>query len=164
MTKIEFAEIVKIIKSTFPRMDFSNSVMDAWYECLGDLDYQRARSAVVSVIKESEYAPTIALIRKEYKQLASGDEAIKRQIENHFEQMKSHYPGQIDDAKSWQEFSRVCTDVRKAEWVHGKVTDLIYDTAYRWLPPLEVTLKEMDLKTGKVPDRVMKQWQRGEDV
>jgi len=66
MTKIEFAATINFLESTYRsfRISDNRTNMDAWFDCLKDLDYALVQSALKKHTLTSEYPPTIASIRK----------------------------------------------------------------------------------------------------
>lgn len=66
MTKEEFSGIVLLIAKLFPQSigQFTEAVVDAWYEALSDLDYENTHKGIIRYAQDNQWPPTIADIRK----------------------------------------------------------------------------------------------------
>lgn len=66
MTKAEFSKIVKLITELFPqsKTQYTKAVIEAWYEALSDLDYEKTRKGIIKYAQTNQWMPTIADIRK----------------------------------------------------------------------------------------------------
>lgn len=64
MTKNEYAEVMQFLEAAYPTKSIfaKEKVVDVWYECLKDLNPQRALEAVKEVSQTEEF-PSIAKIR-----------------------------------------------------------------------------------------------------
>lgn len=66
MTKTDFSKIIKLITELFPqsKTQYTKAVIEAWYEALSDLDYEKARKGIVKYAQSNQWSPSIADIRK----------------------------------------------------------------------------------------------------
>lgn len=66
MNKAEFVKVFAVIKAAYPNSTIMNNkeTVEVWFELLGDLEYGLCMKAVREHIMNSEFAPTIAAIRK----------------------------------------------------------------------------------------------------
>ena len=107
MTANEFTKVIALIRGAFPRMDRFNDadVKDVWYECLQDLEYNKARTATLNAIKQAkDFPPDIATIREQYKVLDAAEKHELGEIRRFYEQARSYYPGCGEVGYGWKEF------------------------------------------------------------
>jgi hypothetical protein len=66
MTREETKTIMKKLGSAYINKNFeiTQEVFDLWHECLREYEYGLAEKAAIHYIKEREFPPTIADIRK----------------------------------------------------------------------------------------------------
>lgn len=64
MKKTDIIKLLAIINTAFSNMQITESMVELWYELLGDLEFNLAIAAVKKLILESPFPPTIADIRK----------------------------------------------------------------------------------------------------
>jgi len=72
MTREEFKIIAGAINTAFKKTIETKVEFEVWYDNLEDLEYLKAQKVVKKIIQESEFAPKIATIRKEYSNLVNG--------------------------------------------------------------------------------------------
>jgi len=72
MNKQEFIRISAAINIAFKDTILGKEQMDMWFDNLNDLDYLITQRVVKRIVQESEYAPKIATIRKEYNNIKNG--------------------------------------------------------------------------------------------
>lgn len=107
MTASEFTKIIGLIKGAFPHIDRfkDDDVKDVWYECLEDLEYQRARKATINTIKVAkDFPPDIATIRNEYERLLNEEKKELGEIKRFYDQARKFYPGCGELGYGWKEF------------------------------------------------------------
>lgn len=108
MVENEFMKIIGLIRGAFPHMDrFKEAdVKDVWFECLEDLEYNKARTATMNAIKKAkDFPPDIATIREAYNEIASAEKHELGEIKRYFEYARSFYPGSGEAGYGWKEFS-----------------------------------------------------------
>jgi hypothetical protein len=118
MNASEFSKIIGLITGAFPHMDRfkDNDVKEVWFECLEDLEYERARKATLNAIKAAkDYPPDIATIREEYDKLYSEERKSEGEIRRFYDQARSYYPGSGEYGYGWEEFRARVKDAREAE-------------------------------------------------
>lgn len=82
MTKQEFINLIKGSKAYFPNFVLDKLQMTLWYDALDDLEYQAAQKAIKKLAQTTEFAPTIAAIRKAYVDIMNGDKPSLEQTLN----------------------------------------------------------------------------------
>ena len=67
MNKLEFAKVVTVLKTAYPKNDMleTDAQKTVWYECLKDLDAKVAQAAAQRIICRCKWFPTVAEIREE---------------------------------------------------------------------------------------------------
>lgn len=86
MTKIEFKELICLIKALYPneKAFASEAVGQAWFDVLSDLKADRAIDAVKAHAKECRWPPTISDIRKRAEtEFTMTDEEFDRIVQEH---------------------------------------------------------------------------------
>lgn len=107
MTASEFTKIIGLIRGAYPHIDRfkDDDVKDVWYECLEDLEYQRARRAAINTIKTTkDFPPDIATIRKEYSRLLDEENKELGEIKKFYKQARDFYPNCGEFGYGWKEF------------------------------------------------------------
>ena len=128
MNASEFAKIVGLIRGAFPHMDRfkDNDVKDVWYECLGDLEYGKARQATINSLKTArEFPPTIANIREAYEAIDGEEKRLNGIIKTYYEYCRGTYPGNVPDGYGWQEFLDKVHSAKHEKW--EQAAKYIYD-------------------------------------
>lgn len=64
MNKNEFAKLTAMIRTNWPKLEFTNERMTMWYDCLNDLAFADCNMALKKIAMSSDFSPTIAAIRK----------------------------------------------------------------------------------------------------
>jgi hypothetical protein len=82
MTKEEFATLIKGSKAYFPNFILDKLQMSLWYDALDDLEYQVTQKAIKKLAQTTEFAPTIAAIRKTYIEMVNGEKPSLEQTLN----------------------------------------------------------------------------------
>ena len=94
MNKKEFGALIQTIKGCygerFQKLDAD--MMEAWYDCLNDLDYEKTRVALRNYIKVSVYPPTIADIRKHYEEIMEEEKNIRIELRRIYDMTVALYP------------------------------------------------------------------------
>lgn len=117
MTRDEVKKVVVMIAKAFPRFTIvqDKEGMDLWHECLSDVPYEDARTAVIDCIKTKEFPPTIAEIRKAYGEIEDGRKKAKLLIRQEYDAIRSYYPSCGDVNNGWSEFQDRCDSPEKAK-------------------------------------------------
>lgn len=73
MNKKQATQIITLLANSYENVgqkDISQKVamVNTWYECLKDLEYEEVLTATYDIIKTSKYAPTVSEIRKTVEQ------------------------------------------------------------------------------------------------
>jgi hypothetical protein len=93
MNKEETKAIVQILKNVYrDKFDIKQGAFEIWCECMSDLRFDVAKKAAMEYIKKSQYAPTVADIRNEYKILWDEYTAMIRHINESFDSAVGCYP------------------------------------------------------------------------
>ncbi len=115
MKRVEMTKILEKLKMAYPeKFNLNEDTVGAWYEFIGDIDYETASQAVHRYVRESEYAPTVAGIMKRYNEIV--EENIKRKMDaiNEFDAATSIYPGVTNDDS--KEFYRLLSGYPVNKW------------------------------------------------
>lgn len=69
ITKADVLDCMMLAVAAFPTYNFDRPQVEAYYECLGDLEISKAElfEAVKQVVQTSSYFPTVAAIRDYFK-------------------------------------------------------------------------------------------------
>lgn len=107
MNRDETKKIIEIITRAYPRMKIveTKEDVDLWHECLEDLEYSRARKAVINLVKVTkDFPPDIAAVREEYNKILAEDNNELAEIRRFYIQTRNYYPccGEYD--YGWKEF------------------------------------------------------------
>lgn len=128
MTASEFTKIIGLIKGAFPHIDRfkDDDVKDVWYECLEDLDYDKARVATLNAIKSAkDFPPDIATIREEYSKIVESEKHELGEIKRFYEQARSYYPGSGKNGYGWEEWKARAKDKKTAELFYQVVAQYV---------------------------------------
>jgi len=72
MNKIEMATVISMLNEMWKDTVTTKIQIQLWNDNLNDLDYSITQRVIKKLIQESEFAPKIATIRKEYSNLVNG--------------------------------------------------------------------------------------------
>lgn len=74
MSKEEFIKIGILLKSAYMSQNFlaTDAALSAWYDLIGDLDYQPCWIAAKRVIQTHKFPPSVAEIREAYSEVVNG--------------------------------------------------------------------------------------------
>ena len=93
MTREEVKEVIRILKDAYrDKFDMSQSSFNVWCENMSDLRVDVAKKAASEYIRRSQFPPTIADIRNEYKVLWDSYLAMVRHINESFDSAAGYYP------------------------------------------------------------------------
>lgn len=70
MTKPEIIELVAVLMAAYPTANFPDGTVSAYENFLQDLDRDRARQAVATLVRTSRFMPAIADVVAAYEALA----------------------------------------------------------------------------------------------
>lgn len=118
MTREETKSVLSIIMRAYPRFKIVDTKedVDLWHECLEDLEYARARTAAINIVKRTkDFPPDIATIREEYDRLLAEEKHEQGEIKRFYEQARSYYPGCGEYGYGWKEFSERAKTKEEAE-------------------------------------------------
>lgn len=128
MTASEFVKIIGLIGGAYPHIDRfkDDDVKDVWFECLEDLDYDRARKATINLIKSvPDFPPDIAKIREEYNYLREQDKSEQFKIKTYYDQACGSYPIDIPRGTGW--------DIWQERAKDGKQASIFYECIMQYL-------------------------------
>lgn len=91
MDKQEFATLVKGSKAYFPNFALDKLQMTLWYDALDDLEYQTTQNAIKKLAQTTEFAPTIAAIRRAYIEIKNGNLPSLEQTMSDIQSMITKY-------------------------------------------------------------------------
>lgn len=131
MTREEVKRILATLVYAYPKLTFPKSVegitaVDVWYDNLGDIDFEDAKKATTIAIQRSEFPPSIAEIRKAYKEIEDKRKEIKSAIRQEYEATRSYYPSCGEYNNGWKEFQeRSNGDRDRAKKLHIALIDYV---------------------------------------
>lgn len=142
MNKKETTQIIALLVGNYSSVaDKPESVkrmmVNTWYECLNDLDYNVVLCAVKKTIIESPYPPTIHDIRKNaveilnpnkgkspmeawqeaYKMICSGTYMTKEQFNEHSEEVKKFFGNSVENLRSYSINENFNVDVVRSNFL-----------------------------------------------
>ena len=117
MTLENTIALLELITAAYPRFEIvkGEETFSVWHECLEDLDYEDAKTATKNVIRESEFPPTIAEIRKAYSEIEDERKKIRSLIRQEYDAIRSYYPSCGELNNGWPEFQERCDSPEKAK-------------------------------------------------
>ena len=133
MNKMETTQIITLLAGNYPKIadktiEQKQVMINTWYECLGDLDYNLVLQAVKKTIINSEYPPTIHEIRKNAVELIKPN-TTKTAIEAWNEALKmisnGIYMTQEEFEKASPEVKRFFGDVKQVREIAQMDSDIV---------------------------------------
>lgn len=101
MNKEETKAIVQILKNVYrDKFDITQGTFEIWCECMNDLRFDVTKKAATEYIKRSQYPPTVADIRNEYKTLWNEYLAMIKHIEESFNLASGCYPDVTEEQRA----------------------------------------------------------------
>lgn len=145
-------------------------MINTWYECLNDLDYQLVLSAVKKTIIESPYPPTIHEIRKNaieiasptqvknpmeawqeaYKMICSGTYMTQEQFNQHTEEVRKFFGNSVENLRSYSQNVDFNIDVVRSNFI--KQYDRIEKETKEW-KMLPNQMKDLIQNTGLLNEK-----------
>lgn len=113
MNKQEFKEVMEGLKSLYGDKipDMNGFAREVWYECLSDMDFEKAKKAIINHIKSNKFSPTVADIREQYRLIAGRSKSDAMALRDVFNEMKYYYPGGNNDVNAENVFLSVIMDL-----------------------------------------------------
>lgn len=93
MDKKQLAQMMDSIAKVYPKFLLTNAVMSAWYDYVGDLDYDQAREAVRRYVRENEFPPTVAGIMHHYREIDRERSELYTRLCEDYNIITGLYPG-----------------------------------------------------------------------
>ena len=133
MKKTEMVQIITLLAGNYETIANKSKMqremmLETWYECLGDLDYNLVLQAVKKTIIENEYPPTIHEIRKNAIEMIKPN-TIKTAIEAWNEALKmisnGIYMTQEEFEKASPEVKRFFGDVKQVREIAQMDSDVV---------------------------------------
>ena len=124
MTYKEWFELAKNMKRIYQREEKfmpDEETVKLMYSMVSDLDYEKAKEAVVNYIKSNKYSPTIADIREEYEKLVAVERKQAAEINRFYEQSRSYYPGSGDIGYGKADFTERAKTPEQAERLYKAI-------------------------------------------
>lgn len=124
MTYDEWFSIAKMVKRIYQREEKfmpDEETVKLMYSMVSDLDYEKAKAAVVTYIKNNKYSPTIADIREEYEKIAAEERKTKAEINRYYEQSRSYYPGSGEMGYGKKEFFERARTPEQAQRLYNAI-------------------------------------------
>ena len=101
MTREETKAVVVILLDAYgEKYKIDQSGFNVWCDCMSDLRFDVAKKAATEYIKKSQYPPTVADIRNEYKILWDDYTAMIRHINESFDIASGCYPDVTDEQRA----------------------------------------------------------------
>ncbi len=94
MTKEEFKPIARTMRMAYRRDSFLDDpyMLDEWLRLLEDLDAKHVRKSVDEYVRNNEYQPTIADIRKGCEKILEKESGLRLEMREAFDLAKGVYP------------------------------------------------------------------------
>ena len=148
MKKSETSKIIIKLMTVYPSFKFGanvitgeemdlSEVVNIWHEMIGDMDYDRAETAVNTCINKCKFVPSIAEIREEYDELISAEKKEQGAIKTNYDYARGSYPQSIEAGYAWEEW--------KARAKDGEMASLFYKVIMQYV-------SECDKKNENVMD------------
>lgn len=152
MTKEQVAEIMVMAKDSFQKWKDIETVefvemITTWSLCLDDIPYEMGKKSMIDYIKDNQYPPTIADIRKPYKEYLEQQEVLRREYNNIYYAAIANYPGYKDSREERIEFDRITSkSVSKATRLSNMIVLFVrqQEKDKGEFPALEEWLKGID--------------------
>ena len=124
MTRDDFKKIIKTARSFYPRERFvdNKADFDNWFSVFNDLDYEIADKALREYVKDNEYAPTVAGIRKNYEKIVDEEKKIRRDVNEKYGFLLTYF-GERETKETKDKFWELVKSdtkdkiIQKAEWL-----------------------------------------------
>lgn len=101
MNREETKAVVKILTDAYgEKFKIDQSGFNVWCECMNDLRFDVTKKAATEYIKRSQYPPTVADIRNEYKTLWNEYLAMIKHIEESFNLASGCYPDVTEEQRT----------------------------------------------------------------
>ena len=158
MTREETKQILDIIMRAYPRMRVveTKEDVDLWHECLDDLEYPKARTATINIVKRTkDFPPDIATIREEYDSITKEQRSRDIAVRDTYRNLSSIYTdsGTID--KYLPIFRKRCNNDPSAAAKLKTALQRFAETEYQWLPNLGQAIMCIDIERQTIPDEMM---------
>ena len=130
MDREETKAIVQILKNVYrDKFDIKQGAFEMWCECMSDLRFDVTKKAATEYVKKSQYPPTVADIRNEYKILWDEYVAMIRHINDSFDTAVGCYPEVTSDQRvnAYNMFLKVVGSKKREqrEWVAREISQKI---------------------------------------
>lgn len=116
MTKDEWMEIAKHIKTAFPKHDFMKEKEDAeiWYNLVMNWSFVDCKAAVWNHIQHSNFPPSLHELKECYDIRRAEVEDFGRRVKEIYRDMENYYPEVLrDETNSHQAFSHALKHIKK---------------------------------------------------
>lgn len=91
MTRDQLKILIATLGANYQNFKITTSEqLDIWLEGLKDIDYKLAQKAVHKIMLESEYAPTIATIRRQALEITTPKLSVSDGVENIFNTIRTY--------------------------------------------------------------------------
>lgn len=115
------------------------SIVRDWHDCLKDVPYDMAKKSAVEYISENSFQPTIADVRKCYREYLEQQKQLRQEYNNIYSAAISHYPCYEDTKEVRAEFDRITgKSVSKATRFSSILIDYVRgcEMAEEYIPPI----------------------------
>ena len=131
MNKQEFKEVMEGLKSLYGDKipDMNGFAREVWYECLSDMDFEKAKKAIINHIKSNKFPPTVADIREQYILIDKTQKGTVMDMRKIFNEMKSYYPNGHNDYNAEPLFFDILSSVdnkKRYKYANG-IKDIVID-------------------------------------
>ena len=140
MKKSDTSKIIVKLMTVYPSFKFGANVLtgedmdlseivNIWHEQIGDMEYEKADTAVNSCINKCKFVPSIAEIREEYEKINEKESAEKGAIRTYYQYACGSYPIDIPSGTGW--------DVWQERAKSGKQAEIFYKCIEQYLRELD---------------------------
>ena len=123
------------------------AIVKDWHDCLEDVPYDMAKKSAVEYINENSFQPTIADVRKGYREYLEKQKAMRIEYNNIYYSAIANYPAYKDSREERIEFDRITKNsVGKAARLSNMIASFVreQEKGKCEFPALEEWLKGID--------------------
>ena len=140
MKKSDTSKIIIKLMTVYPSFKFGanvvtgedmdlSEVVNIWHEQIGDMEYEKADTAVNACINKCKFVPSIAEIREEYDKINEKESAERGTIRTYYNYACGSYPIDIPRGTGW--------DIWQERAKDGKQASIFYECIMQYLNSLE---------------------------
>ena len=136
MIRDEVKKIIAKLTILYPHFTVGETVgglkpTDVWMEMIGDMDFDKADTAVKKCAQRCKFPPTIADIREEYEKIMSEEKQKEAAVKEFYNQARNYYPGSGEYGYGWKEWQDRLNDdpsesrVEASRWLLNRIVKYV---------------------------------------